>query len=100
MREANSAVVIEVREPGSGAAAVAGRAPLAARSAIRSRTASADIDGGRRSTIVAPAGSAGRAGGGAAASNMSAKAKVQARIGSYVVDRRASGKPGRVAGSS
>src|SRR5215472_5902474 len=46
--------------PGDSVGCVTGRAPLAARSAISSLTASGDVDGGSRnwSTIVAPAGSA------------------------------------------
>ena len=49
--------------------------------------------------MVAPAGSAGREGAGAATRNMSAKAKVQARISCYVIALRTAGKPGRMSGA-
>ena len=49
--------------------------------------------------MVAPADSAGREGAGAATRNMSAKAKVQARISCYVIALRAAGKPGRMSGA-
>ena len=71
---------------------------MAASSAISPRTASGGIDGGSCSTIVAPAGSAGQTGGGAATNNTSAKTKLEARIATYVVAPRAAGQTRRAAG--
>src|SRR5207253_2079250 len=69
-------------EPVAGGAAgpAAGCGPLAARSAIRPLTASADIDGGSCSTTVRPAGSAARPAGEAHSKSSSARARARAGI--------------------
>src|SRR5438132_11013559 len=74
------ALVTTAGEPVAGGSAgpAAGCAPLAARSAIRPLTASADIDGGSCSTTVRPAGAAARPAGEEHSNSSSARARALA----------------------